>query len=117
MKVVVDIPWSASLRGSFAGSKARAAQDTAKSFACKGERTGWRSFGEEAGMHKLMSKGLAVTMPPMCATEDETEPIARAMLFSCFKGWTWLVTEYDPETGETFGLVRGFEEEWGYFSP
>lgn len=26
------------------------------------------------------------------------------------------MTEYDPETREAFGLVRGFAEEWGYFS-
>ena len=26
------------------------------------------------------------------------------------------VTEYDPATGEAFGLVEGFADEWGYFS-
>lgn len=26
------------------------------------------------------------------------------------------MTEYDPETGEAFGLVRGMLEELGYFS-
>lgn len=31
-------------------------------------------------------------------------------------GWDWYLTEFDPRTGEAFGLVRGFETEWGYFS-
>lgn len=67
-------------------------------------------------MHELMPKELAATVPPLYATEGEAEPIARVKLFSSFNGWTWLVTEYDPESGEAFGLVKGLEEEWGYFS-
>lgn len=67
-------------------------------------------------MHELMPEEVAATAPPLYATEEEAEPIARVKLFSCFNGWTWLVTEYDPESGEAFGLVKGFEEEWGYFS-
>lgn len=67
-------------------------------------------------MQELMPKELAETVPPLYATEDEGDPIARVKLFSCFNGWTWLVTECDPDSGEAFGLVKGFEEEWGYFS-
>ena len=67
-------------------------------------------------MQELMPKELAETVPPLYATEDEDDPIARVKLFSCFNGWTWLVTEYDPDSGEAFGLVKGFEDEWGYFS-
>lgn len=66
-------------------------------------------------MQELMPKGLAATVPPLYATDGEDDPIARVRLFSP-GGWVWLVTEYDPESGEAFGLVRGFEEEWGYFS-
>lgn len=114
------LPWTsldpASLRGGFAGSKAKAAQGTAKGFARRGERMGRTGPGEETGMHELMPKELAATVPPLYATEGEAEPIARVKLFSSFNGWTWLVTEYDPESGEAFGLVKGLEEEWGYFS-
>ncbi|RHD55617.1 DUF2958 domain-containing protein [Collinsella intestinalis] len=106
----------ASLRGGFAESKAKAAQGAAKGFARKGERMGPRGPGEETGMQELIPKELAAAVPPLYATEDEAEPIARVKLFSCFNGWTWLVTEYDPESGEAYGLVKGFEEEWGYFS-
>ena len=65
-------------------------------------------------MYELMPEELAATVPPLYAIE--AEPIGRAKLFSCFNGWAWLVTEHDPESGEAFGLVKGFEEEWGYFS-
>ena len=67
-------------------------------------------------MQELMPKGVAATVPPLCATEDEADPVARVKLFSCMSGWTWYVTEYDPATGEAFGLVEGFADEWGYFS-
>lgn len=65
-------------------------------------------------MQELMPKGVAATVPPLYATEDD--PVARVKLFSCVSGWTWYVTEYDPATGEAFGLVEGFADEWGYFS-
>lgn len=52
-------------------------------------------------------------MPPLCATEGEADHVARVKLFS--RAWTWYVTEYDPATGEAFGFVEGFADEWGYF--
>lgn len=64
-------------------------------------------------MQELMPKGVAETVPPLYATEDEDDPIARVKLFS--RAWTWYVTEYDPATGEAFGFVGGFSDEWGYF--
>lgn len=36
--------------------------------------------------------------------------------FDCCSQWTWYATEYNPETRTFFGLVQGFEKEWGYFS-
>lgn len=59
-------------------------------------------------MQELMPKGVAATVPPLYATEEEADPVARVKLFSCINGWTWYVTEYDPATGEAFGLVEGF---------
>ena len=72
--------------------------------------------GRETDMQGLMPKRVAVTVPPLYATEDEGDPIARVKLFSSVSVWTWYVTEYDPATGEAFGLVEGFADEWGYFS-
>lgn len=71
--------------------------------------------GKETEMQELMPKEVAATVPPLYATEDEGDPVARVKLFSCVSGWTWYVTEYDSATGEAFGLVEGFADEWGYF--
>lgn len=42
--------------------------------------------------------------------------VAKVKLFHPTGSWTWYVSEFDPETGEAFGLVDGFERELGYFS-
>lgn len=52
--------------------------------------------------------------------EDEDTPLEQKMIwahyYSPYNGWHWYVTEYDPDTKIFFGLVHGFEEEWGTFS-
>ncbi len=35
-------------------------------------------------------------------------------VWESFTGWYWFVTEYHDD-GIAFGLVKGFEIEWGYF--
>lgn len=67
-------------------------------------------------MQELMTEELAVGLPALYVTEGEGDPVTLVHYFSCVSGWDWYLTEYDPETGEAFGLVRGFETEWGYFS-
>lgn len=67
-------------------------------------------------MQELITRDIAERTPALYATEEVAEPVAQAHLFSCASGWDWYVTELDPETGEAFGLVRGLEVEWGYFS-
>ena len=42
-------------------------------------------------------------------------PIAKVKLFDPSAGWTWFISEYNPETREAFGLVDGHEAELGYF--
>jgi hypothetical protein len=44
------------------------------------------------------------------------DPIVKVKLFNPSGSWTWFITEYDPETGDAFGLVDGQEEELGYFN-
>lgn len=67
-------------------------------------------------MQELVTREIAERTPSLYATEEAEEPIAQAHFFSCANGWDWYMTELDPETGEAFGLVRGFATEWGYFS-
>ena len=70
--------------------------------------------------HQLMTKELADTIPPMYANENVSDEdydavVARVKLFSPYNGWYWFITEWDAETGQCFGLVKGFETELGYF--
>ncbi len=55
-------------------------------------------------------------LPTIAEARDETIPMARVKLFDPTGSWTWYVNSYDPETREAYGLVDGFEREYGYFS-
>ena len=68
--------------------------------------------------HQLMTDKLADTIPALGANEkarDYDDVLALAKLFSPYSNWTWYITEMDPQTGQCFGLVEGFEKEIGYF--
>ena len=67
-------------------------------------------------MQQLMTEEIAKTVPRPYEQDDVDDPIVHVHYFSCVTGWDWYLTEFDPRTGEAFGLVRGFETEWGYFS-
>ena len=54
-------------------------------------------------------------LPPLGATEDESDPMAIVKFFTPDGGWTWLAFEFDGED-TFFGLVKGLEDELGYFS-
>lgn len=68
--------------------------------------------------HKLMTKELGSRIPALYANDDADDPdavVAYAKLFSPYIGWRWFITEWDPETGLCFGLIKGWETELGYF--
>ena len=67
---------------------------------------------------KLLTDALRAKLPPLYATEHvaEEDKIVVAKFFTPDSNWTWYATEFDPETQEFFGLVKGFEIEYGYFS-
>ena len=80
----------------------------------------WQDNHSGLRRHKLMTKELAETIPPLYANDGADDPdavVARVKLFSPYANWTWYITEWDAETGECFGLVDGFEVELGYFDP
>lgn len=52
-------------------------------------------------------------IPALGTTQNVADPMVRAHYF--VGSWDWYVTEYDPETGEAFGFVKGLESELGYF--
>ena len=56
-------------------------------------------------------------MPELHSTEHITteEQVAVVKFFTPWSNWTWYGVEFDGED-IFFGLVYGFEEEWGSFS-
>jgi hypothetical protein len=44
------------------------------------------------------------------------DAIVYAKYFTPWSGWTWYMTEYDPQERTGFGLVVGLHTELGYFS-
>ena len=68
-------------------------------------------------MQKMMTKAIEAIAPKLYETDGQGyEAVAVAHYFSCFNGWDWYMTEYDPVEKLAFGLVKGFEDELGYFS-
>ena len=61
---------------------------------------------------KLMTKALEKKLPPLGSDSSK----AFIKWFTPDSNFTWYVMEYNPETGECFGLVEGLEKEFGYFN-
>ena len=67
-------------------------------------------------MSRLLPDEIAKTLPPLYATENVEDPIARVKCFTPDSSWTLFMTEYDPAARLGFGLVVGLDHEKGYFS-
>ena len=67
--------------------------------------------------HLLLTQEIKGTLPPLYNSEKhpEKEAIAVVKFFSPYSQWTWYAVEFDGED-TFFGLVDGFEMEYGYFS-
>ena len=44
---------------------------------------------------------------------DDPSPIAKVKLFDPSSNWTWYIAGYDPGARIAWGLVDGFEQEYG----
>lgn len=65
----------------------------------------------------FITKEITNKIPKLYAQDGKgDEAIVYVKWFCPWNQWTWFATEYDPETGECFGLVVGHETELGYFS-
>ena len=65
----------------------------------------------------LFPKKIADQIPPSMAQEGiGDDSIVYVKFFNPIMNWAWYVTEYDPADEIFFGLVKGIETEWGYFS-
>lgn len=74
---------------------------------------------------KLWSDSIAkkCKIPPLYSTEDVKlkDRLIVAKFFSPYSNWTWYVVEGNRHEDVNndwlfFGLVEGFEKEWGYFT-
>lgn len=66
-------------------------------------------------MH-LLPKYIRKQLPPLYSQEElGLDALARVKFFSPDFSWTWYASEFDGED-TFFGLVDGFEAEFGYFS-
>lgn len=65
---------------------------------------------------KLLTKEILKKLPPLGSQDGKgLDATIHVKFFTPDSNWTWYATEYDPGTGEFFGLVDGFEKELGYF--
>ena len=65
---------------------------------------------------KFLTEELINQIPPLYATENESDPIVHVKLFTPDSNWSWYIIEYDIESRTAFGYVCGLENELGYFS-
>ena len=66
---------------------------------------------------KLLTEEIKKKLPPLGATDGQgDDAIVQVKFYTPWAGWTWYALEYDPETRVFFGLVDGFEKEYGSFS-
>lgn len=67
----------------------------------------------------LMTDEMLQSVPKLYGQEDvplADKEVHAAYVILLKSSWTWYLTEYDPKSGDAFGLVLGMESEWGYFN-
>lgn len=65
---------------------------------------------------KLLTKEIKKSLPKLYLTEKQkANAIVHAKFFTPYSYWTWYATEFDGKD-IFFGLVSGYETEYGYFS-
>ena len=64
---------------------------------------------------ELLTKEIREKLPKLGETENIKDPMVQVKFFAPWTNWAWYVTEFDGDD-IFFGLVLGFEKEFGYFS-
>ena len=64
----------------------------------------------------LLTKAILNQLPSIDNDRDVKEHFVRVKLFTPDSNWTWYVSAYDPGDDIAYGLVKGFELEYGYFN-
>lgn len=67
--------------------------------------------------YELFPESVRSLLPPIGSGEAAGENAPAHVKFFCpWSNWTWYASEYDPVEREFFGVVVGFEREYGSFS-
>jgi hypothetical protein len=56
-------------------------------------------------IQKLVTQEIARKIPALYAQDGVDNPTVYLKLFTPSSSWTWLVTEYDPASGQAFGFA------------
>jgi hypothetical protein len=65
---------------------------------------------------KLLTQEIVDTLPLFYSQDGlGEEAMVHVKFFDPMSNWTWYVIEYCSNIQEFFGLVKGFETEYGYF--
>ena len=64
---------------------------------------------------KLLTNEIRNQLPALYSQEGTPDPLIQVKFFTPWSDWTWYAMEFDGEN-TFFGLVKGFEEELGYFT-
>lgn len=66
---------------------------------------------------ELLPKSVREALPKLYAQDGSKDATVHVKFFTPDSAWTWYATEGEPEEEDFrfFGLVLGFEREWGYF--
>lgn len=65
---------------------------------------------------QLLTEEIRAKLPKLYATDGNQDAKCVVKFFTPDANWTWYAFEFDPESQTFFGLVDGFEREWGYFN-
>lgn len=63
----------------------------------------------------LLTKEIKEKLPPLYSQEQAIDPLALVRFYDTLEDWSWYAVEFDGDN-LFFGLVLGFEREFGYFS-
>ena len=75
----------------------------------------WQDNHSGLRRHKLMTKELGDTIPPLYANDGADDPdavVARAKLFSPYNGWYWYITEGTPRPDCASASSRDSRPSW-----
>lgn len=79
----------------------------------KGEKL-LKGYRKEQTM-KLLTKEVLSKLPPLYSQENVSDPMIVCKFFYPDFDWTWYAIEFDGKD-QFYGLVDGYEKEFGYFT-